>query len=160
MKAVRWLEHGAIYLVILGALVAGLAASYGREREANRLPGRQWWLNRLLILPLLAIAATAATDAFSLSKSMAAFTAAMLSLGGYDALRLIESRWRSRIEARAQLLSQLNEQAFSNQGISDSADPRSRPIEVLRESLPVLPSTVEQLHLLDRIQAKGGADAG
>ena len=93
----RWLESGAIYLVILMALAAGLAASYGRELEAHRQPDRRWWIRRLLIMPLLAIAATAATDAFGLSRSFAAFTAAMLSLGGYDALRLLETKWRERI---------------------------------------------------------------
>jgi hypothetical protein len=95
----RWLESGAIYLVILMALAAGLAASYGRELEAQRQPDRRWWLRRILIMPLLAIAATAATDVFGLSRSFAAFTAAMLSLGGYDAIRFLEARWRDRIGA-------------------------------------------------------------
>lgn len=93
----RWLESGAIYLVILLSMAAGLAASYGRELEAHRQPDRRWWGRRLLIMPLLAIAATAATDAFGLSRSFAAFTAAMLSLGGYDAIRFLEKRWRDKI---------------------------------------------------------------
>ena len=100
MRVIRWVEHGAIYLVILMALVAGLAASYGRELEAQRQPDRRWWIRRLLIMPLLAIAATAATEAFGLSKSVAAFTAAMLSLGGYDALRAIENKCRARLDAK------------------------------------------------------------
>ena len=92
------------HLLIIGsALGAGLAAAYGRERERKRSPDRQWWLNRVLILPLLAIAASAATEAFGLSRSMAAFTAAMLSLGGYDALCLLEARWRARATDRAAL---------------------------------------------------------
>ena len=95
----RWIESGAIYLVILMALAAGLAASYGRELEAHRQPDRRWWVRRLLIMPLLAIAATAATDAFGLSRSFAAFTAAMLSLGGYDAIRFLEKKWRVKIGA-------------------------------------------------------------
>lgn len=101
MRVVRWMESGALYLVILMALVAGLAASYGRELEAQRQPDRRWWLRRFLIMPLLAIAATAATEAFGLSKSVAAFTAAMLSLGGYDALRMVENKWRERLDAKA-----------------------------------------------------------
>jgi len=40
---------------------------------------------------------TEATHLFGLSKSGAAFTAAMLSLGGYDAIRLIEAKWRHRL---------------------------------------------------------------
>lgn len=95
----HWLEYSAIYLVIVGALVAGLAASYGRELEAGRRPDRGWWCRRLLILPILAISATTATDLFHLSASVAAFTSAMLSLGGYDVLRLVEARWRHRLEA-------------------------------------------------------------
>ena len=96
MRWWRWLEEGAIYLVIAAALAAGLAASYGRELEANRRPDRNWWLRRLLIMPLLAIAATAATDLLTLQPSVAAFSAAMLSLGGYDVIRLLEARWRHR----------------------------------------------------------------
>jgi hypothetical protein len=94
---VRFLElpaDGTTCLAIAAALAAGIAASYGRELESNRRPDRQWWIRRLLLTPLLVIAATAATELFSLSKSAAAFTAAMLSIGGYDVLKLVEARWR------------------------------------------------------------------
>lgn len=102
MKWWRSLEGGTFFLVLVAALAAGLAASYGRELEAQRRPDCRWWLRRLLIIPLLAIAATAATEAFDLSTSLAAFTAAMLSLGGYDALRFVEAKWIGRVEAAAQ----------------------------------------------------------
>ncbi len=85
---------GTTCVAIAAALAAGIAASYGRELESNRRPDRQWWIRRLLLTPLLAIAATAATELFHLSKSAAAFTAAMLSIGGYDVLKLVEARWR------------------------------------------------------------------
>lgn len=98
MKWWRDFENAALYLIIAAALAAGLAASYGRELESQRHPDRRWWLRRLLIIPLLAIAATAATDAFNLSTSLAAFTAAMLSLGGYDAIQFAEARWKARID--------------------------------------------------------------
>lgn len=101
MRLLRWLEAGASYFIIALALGAGLAASYGRELEAQRRPDRGWWIRRLLIMPLLAITATAATDLFRLQASVAAFSAAMLSLGGYDVIRLIEARWRQRMEAVA-----------------------------------------------------------
>ncbi len=101
MKVLRWLEEGASYFIIAVALSAGLAASYGRELEAQRQPDRSWWIRRFLIMPILAITATAATDVFDFQPSVAAFSAAMLSLGGYDVMRLIEARWRSRIEAMA-----------------------------------------------------------
>ncbi|HEX8468328.1 MAG TPA: hypothetical protein VF620_11040 [Allosphingosinicella sp.] len=91
------LAEGGNYLVIAAALAAGIAASYGRELEAGRRPMGEWWIRRLLITPLLVIAATAATELFGLSKSGAAFTAAMLSIGGYDVVKLIEARWLRRV---------------------------------------------------------------
>jgi hypothetical protein len=94
MKWPKLTEESGTALIIMLALGAGMAASYGRELEADRKPDRHWWIRRLLIIPLLAIAATEATHLFGLTKSGAAFTAAMLSLGGYDALRWIEARWR------------------------------------------------------------------
>jgi hypothetical protein len=97
MNWMTFLEDGATYIVITAALAAGIAAAYGRELEANRRPDRNWWIRRLLIIPLLVIAATAATELFGLSKSGAAFTAAMLSIGGYDVIRLIEARWLRRV---------------------------------------------------------------
>lgn len=99
-----WLRPGAIYLAIPIALLAGLAASYGRELEARRRPGRGWWARRLLVLPLLAIAAAAATELFGLSPTVAAFSAAMLSLGGYDVLRAIEAKWLPIAGAAADLI--------------------------------------------------------
>lgn len=97
MRWVEFLAAGATYLVIAAALAAGIAASYGRELESNRRPDGQWWVRRLLITPLLVIAATAATELFGLTKSGAAFTAAMLSIGGYDVIKLIEARWLRRV---------------------------------------------------------------
>lgn len=93
MKWPKVAEEAGTALIIALALGAGMAASYGRELEAGRKPDRHWWIRRLLIIPLLAIAATEATHLFGLTKSGAAFTAAMLSLGGYDALRWLEARW-------------------------------------------------------------------
>jgi hypothetical protein len=97
MNWIGFLADGTTYLVIAGALAAGIAASYGRELEAGRHPDGGWWIRRLLITPLLVIAATAATELFGLSKSGAAFTAAMLSIGGYDVIKLVESRWLRRM---------------------------------------------------------------
>ncbi len=97
-------EDAGTALIIAVALGAGMAASYGRELEADRKPDRHWWIRRLLIIPLLAIAATEATHLFGLTKSGAAFTAAMLSLGGYDALRWIDARWRRAARLPSQML--------------------------------------------------------
>lgn len=95
----RWRlpEAGMIHFVILASLIAGMAAAYGRELEGGRSPDRGWWLRRLLILPMLAIAAAAVTDLLDLGPTIAAFSAAMLSLGGYDMLRLLEARWLARL---------------------------------------------------------------
>lgn len=101
MKWLPVLEEYALYPIIIVALGAGLAAAYGRELEQGRTPDRPWWLRRLLIMPVLAITAAAATQGLGLSHTLGAFTAAMLSLGGYDLLRLIEARWRSRMLAEA-----------------------------------------------------------
>lgn len=97
MNWMEFLSAGATYFIIAAALAAGIAASYGRELEAKRRPGGDWWLRRLLLTPLLVIAATAATELFGLSRSGAAFTAAMLSIGGYDVVKLVESRWLRRL---------------------------------------------------------------
>lgn len=99
MTGLSWPEASTQYLAIALALAAGLAASYGRELEANRRPDKGWWVRRLLIMPLLAVAATAGTDFLDLSPSTAAFTAAMLSLGGYDALCLLEIKWRQALRS-------------------------------------------------------------
>jgi hypothetical protein len=97
-----WSEALATLCLVTVALGAGLAAAYGRELQAGRSPDRSWWVARLLLLPLLAIGAAAASETFQLSRSTTAFVAAMLSLGGYDCLRLIEAHWRSRVLAIAQ----------------------------------------------------------
>jgi hypothetical protein len=97
MTWTRLLAEGTSYAVIGAALAAGIAASYGRELESSRRPNREWWIRRLLITPLLVIAATGATELFGLTKTGAAFTAAMLSIGGYDVIKLIEARWLRRV---------------------------------------------------------------
>lgn len=50
------------------------------------------------------IASAVAAEAFGLSPTFAGFTAAMLSLGGYDALRLIEGKWNKRFEQASDTL--------------------------------------------------------
>ena len=84
-------------VVAVAALVAGLAAAYGRELNAGGQPGWRWWLCRLLLLPCVAIAAITAEEVLSLSTNVTAFTITMLVLGGYDALRFVEQQWRLRV---------------------------------------------------------------
>ncbi len=102
MKWTRWAESLSIYVIMVAALGAGLAAAFGRELEAGRSPTRLWWIRRLLILPLLAIATAAASDTFGFNRTLSAFTAAMMALGGYDVLGVIEARWRKRLPVEAE----------------------------------------------------------
>jgi hypothetical protein len=84
-------------LLIVAALTAGVSAAYGRELQAGRNPSFRWWASRLLLFPMLVIGSAATRDLMALPPSMTALTAAMLALGGYDGLRLLEDRWRARI---------------------------------------------------------------
>ncbi len=84
-------------LIVLVALSAGLAAAYGRRLQSGRAASLRWWTARLLLMPVLAITAFAAKSLLALSPSMTALTAAMLALGGYDCLRLVEQQWRARV---------------------------------------------------------------
>ena len=83
-------------VVIAAALVAGLAAAYGRELQLEKRPGLRWWASRVLLMPFLVIGSIAISQALLLSQSMTALCAAMLALGGYDGLRLLEQQWRAR----------------------------------------------------------------
>lgn len=84
-------------LLIAGSLMAGLLAAYGRLLRAGKRPMPRWWPAHLLLLPMLIIGSIAARDLLSLSPSLTALTAGMLSLGGYDLLRVMEAQWRRRM---------------------------------------------------------------
>lgn len=107
----NWSDEIEAVLVVVVALGAGLAAAYGREIQAGRNPARSWWIARLLLLPILAIGAGAASEAFSMSRNATAFTAAMLSMGGYDCLRFLEAYWRTRVGGLGSLQDQSGERA-------------------------------------------------
>lgn len=62
-----WSDEIEAVVVVAVALGAGLAAAYGRELQAGRNQARSWWIARLLLLPVLAIGASAASEAFSMS---------------------------------------------------------------------------------------------
>lgn len=82
-------------VIVLG-LWAGVAGAYGRELHSQRKPSLDWWISRILILPILGIAASAAVEQFKLSRQQSALLAAMLALSGYEALRLLQSSWLAR----------------------------------------------------------------
>ena len=83
-------------VVIGAALIAGLAAAYGRELQLEKRPSLRWWSSRVLLMPCLVIGSIAITQALLLSESRTARCAGMLALGGYDGLRLLEQQWRAR----------------------------------------------------------------
>lgn len=80
-----------VWMIGIG-LMAGLIGAYGRERHEGRTPSAQWWFTRVLLMPFLAMAASAAAEAFAFSPQRAGFIAALLALLGYDAIRLLTAR--------------------------------------------------------------------
>ena len=56
-----WLEGDSVRLwgIVAIASAIGLLGAYGRERNAGRPPDREWLINRLLVMPLLALLAGA-----------------------------------------------------------------------------------------------------
>lgn len=83
--------------VLVAALLAGLATSYGRELHEGRRPGGRWWLSNLLLLPTVGITSKAADDLYPLSSSLSAFLTVMLVLTGYQGLRSLQKRWCAQI---------------------------------------------------------------
>jgi hypothetical protein len=73
-----------------------LIAAYGRERHEGRLPSSSWWVTRLCVMPFLAIVVVFAADQFSLTRQQYALLAALLSLSGYEAVRIIIDRAQRR----------------------------------------------------------------
>lgn len=94
-----FLKDKILYVVVSLGLSAGLIGAFGRERHEGRKPDGNWWLSRLCIIPFLAITATTAVDQFRLSNQQAAFLAAVLSLMGYEAVRIILERMKLKGEA-------------------------------------------------------------
>ena len=87
-------------MAIAFGLAAGFLGAYGRERNDGRRPGRDWFLNRLLIMPFLGIAATAASTTLlsGLPRAVSTFFAAFLAMAAYDAVRVIERRVIRNVE--------------------------------------------------------------
>ena len=90
-------------LLLLGALLTGFAAAYGRKLHRGKSPGVRWWLARVLLMPFLAIGTLASQELLALSPHVTALTAAMLGLGGHDCVRLLEHEWRRRVIGNSRL---------------------------------------------------------
>jgi hypothetical protein len=93
---VEFLKDKILYVVLALGLSSGLIGAYGRERHEQRNPNANWWISRLCIIPFLAIVASAAVEQFHLTNQQAAFLAAVLSLMGYEAVRIIIERAKLR----------------------------------------------------------------
>lgn len=84
------------WVLLVFSLSAGIVGAYGRERHEGRAPDAQWWKNRLYIMPFLAITSSFLTDQFKLSNQQTAMAASLLSLLGYEAVRMISERAKKR----------------------------------------------------------------
>jgi len=89
------------WAVLAFSLSAGIVGAYGRERHEGRAPDADWWKNRFYIMPFLAITASYLTDQFALSNQQMAMAASLLSLLGYEALRMILERARKKADIAA-----------------------------------------------------------
>ncbi len=94
LKWPEWLGDKVLWVAIAIGLSGGLLGAVGRERHEGRTPDPDWWINRLLVMPFLAIVAGAAsvTVLSNMPKAVSTFVAAVLSLTAYDAVRMIETR--------------------------------------------------------------------
>jgi len=81
-------------IMLTGALLAGLAAAFGRELHLGRRPRWRWWLSTLLLLPAAAIAGEALRDALALTTKVGTLLTMMIVMKGYDGLVLIEKHWQ------------------------------------------------------------------
>lgn len=104
------------WLLMAFSLAAGMVGAYGRERHEGRAPGISWWQNRAMILPFLAIVSVWVQEQFSLTMSQLAMAAALLSLLGYEAVRIISENAKKRGEQAAKAL-----------GVGGSGPPTPKP---------------------------------
>jgi hypothetical protein len=100
----EFLKDRILYAVIALGLSAGLIGAYGRERHEGREPNLDWWISRLCIIPFLGIVSSFAVDQFGLSNQQATFLSSVLSIMGYEAVRLILEHSREKGEAASRAI--------------------------------------------------------
>ena len=81
-------------IMLAGALLAGLAAAYGRELHLGRSPGWRWWFSMLLLLPSATISSEVVSDALSLTGKVRILVTVLTILRGYDGLTILEKHWQ------------------------------------------------------------------
>jgi hypothetical protein len=106
LKGWEWVGDRLLYVAIAFGLAAGFLGAYGRERNDGRRPGRDWFVNRLLIMPFLGIAATAAATTLlaAMPRAVSTFVAALLAMMAYDVVRVIERRAIRNVERSIDVL--------------------------------------------------------
>lgn len=103
MRIFEWLqsEFARFWGAILVGMAIGLAGAYAREFNDGRAPNWKWLRNRLLIYPFLSLSAAAAAESTDLTRTQAAFLAAILSLLSFDAVRAITRGWLKSVSDKA-----------------------------------------------------------
>ncbi len=100
MRIWEFLQHevSRFWGAIIVGMAIGLSGAYAREFNDGRNPNGKWLRNRLLIFPFLSLAAASVAESTSLSRTQAAFLAAILSLLSFDAVRLITEKFMTKTE--------------------------------------------------------------
>lgn len=155
MKWWHWLETKSLEIGIAASLLVGLLAAYARERHEGRVPPREWLVNRLLLMPFLALAAAAGIDSLDLPTRPAMFATALLSLLAFDALRAMAARGLRKIAGEIETVAPAT--------VVRDIVPRGHEVEALLDVLPVTPNTTRDgmmLSLIDRAMDKQGPPSG
>jgi uncharacterized membrane protein len=84
-------EYALVLSLLIGTLF-GLMANLAKALNKGTVPGRSWWMTRLLLTGFFALAAGWASEIANLSNLGAAFLASLLNLMGFVAVELIEER--------------------------------------------------------------------
>lgn len=124
-------------IVAFGSLI-GLAAAWGREQHEEKSATRKWLVNRLLLMPFLALSAAALSEQFGWSRIVTAFAAGLLSLLGYEALRVLTTRTLAAGEARiAELIGPSGAATVQagDEGVVVVATPAATPAEATGAAL-------------------------
>lgn len=159
MRWLDWLHERALYFFILLGMMVGLLGAFGRERHEGRRPGGDWWLNRLLLMPFLAGAGTAAAVAFALPNPVAHFVASLLSLMGYSALPEIMNRLLDWLGPKRTMAGSVDPELIKPAAHRPTVDPErvrapdeeTAPLAKLRDVVPLAPNPAGDEALLGRL---------
>ncbi|MAW99514.1 MAG: hypothetical protein CMN72_07675 [Sphingomonas sp.] len=156
-----WLEGDSVRLwgIVAIASAIGLLGAYGRERNAGRPPDREWLINRLLVMPLLALLAGAGCSTLGMTLEVTSIVASLLSLLAYEALGVISTRFLKKVagdesESLAPVEPMHRPTVTPTPSNNDPRRPETAPIAGLRDVYPLEKTTIEQQALLGQIDRK------